>query len=308
MFFIPGSAHFKPSDMPRQTRTGKIGLTSAQRLDDRAVVLIGARLPIAPPGRKEKSRACDMKLVDTAHQAGHAARRKDQPVKPAVGGLPFAHVLGGVAVAGDLFGLAQDGGGDMRRGVTQSQNLEAGPHIGHLAQLGGVEIGDAKAASRLALGQTLRLQDMKGLAHGNMAAAELSGDVILPQTRARGDPARDYAFSKHTRNTLRQRFIKIRFCGGAARGHSGRLSLFWSFRHFTSFPRTSRQLRSNQSQFNKLSQFLISNSCFLSVFLELQARYEYLDDGLVEAFDSNFRVSSLELGELLTMKSLLSSF
>jgi hypothetical protein len=67
------------------------------------------------------------------------------------------------------------------------QHLQRRAHLGDLADLAQIEGRDAHAAARLADGEPLRLQPLKGLAHRDMAGAELDRDMILPQPRARLD-------------------------------------------------------------------------------------------------------------------------
>ena len=83
-----------------------------------------------------------------------------------------------------------------RRSAPTGEAFEAGAHLGHLAQFGHVEFGDAKAAPRFALCQSLCLQLAEGLAHWDMARAELGSDMVLPEARAGRNLARDDTVSK----------------------------------------------------------------------------------------------------------------
>nr|WP_276330422.1 hypothetical protein [Paracoccus versutus] len=88
-------------------------------------------------------------------------------------------------MARNLFCLLQKDARHIGRGVAQGKAFKARSHLGHLAQFGYVEFGDAKAAPRFALCQTLGLQLAEGLAHRDMAGAEL-GAIWSCRSRAPG--------------------------------------------------------------------------------------------------------------------------
>lgn len=69
--------------------------------------------------------------------------------------------------------------------VAQSQALECRTHLGDLSDLRQVKRGDPHASAWLTDGKTLCLETSEGLVDRYMARAELHGDMVLAQARAR---------------------------------------------------------------------------------------------------------------------------
>ncbi len=110
-------------------------------------------------------------------------------MKGAVGFLPRLRIAGPVAGAGCIFGLIENGLGQMRRGVAQRQNFKRGAHLGYFSDFFDAETGDANATARLADHEPLRLQAAERLPYRHMARTELFGNMVLAQLRSGLDRA-----------------------------------------------------------------------------------------------------------------------
>lgn len=181
---------------------GAVGLPGPQRRQNRLMVKIGARLPAAPPRRKEKARRGCLQFFYGLEQARHGARRQNNAVKLAVRNLPILNATGAVTLAGGIFRCGNDLARDIRRGMAKRQTLKAGTHLRNFLQFGQIELGHPAAPARQGLGQPLEFQQAKRFAHGNMADPKLGSDVILPESRARRDLSVNNAPRKDAGNAL----------------------------------------------------------------------------------------------------------
>ena len=94
-------------------------------------------------------------------------------MKAAVRLFPFAHIARGVAGPRRLIRRIQHRRGQVRGGMAQGQNLKRGAHGGDLLDLVQIKARHPDALARLADRQPLRLEPAEGLAHGDVAGAEL---------------------------------------------------------------------------------------------------------------------------------------
>lgn len=148
------------------------------------MVAIGGCLPFSPPSRKEEAGAGRVEIVDGPEQPGHPARCKDDAMKGPVGFFPSLRIAGPVAGAGGIFGLIENGLGQMRRGIAQRQHFKRGTHLGDFPDFLGAETGNTNPPARFADHEPLRLEASERLAYRHMARTELFGNMVLAQLRA----------------------------------------------------------------------------------------------------------------------------
>ncbi len=159
---------------------------------------------------KSVPRTCLMQAANFCKQPRHGAScgdrlvklavRSFQPVEP---GLPATVLYGG-------FGSGQMLECYARHGVTKRQRFERGTHLRNLQDIAGVEPGDADATARLDNHQPLGLEPLERLPHRDVTDAVCLGHLILQQTIAGLQSARDDLGGQVASNVSRQRPVIFR--------------------------------------------------------------------------------------------------
>jgi len=118
-------------------------------------------------------------------------------MEAAIGLFPRLDVAGAVGRPVGLLGLIENGLGQVRCSVAQSQHFKRGAHFGDFPDFLKTEARDTNASAGLAGDESLGLQTPERLTHGHMTRAEFLGNMILPKPGARLKRAADNAVCKH---------------------------------------------------------------------------------------------------------------
>ncbi|VIO69436.1 hypothetical protein CI41S_19300 [Bradyrhizobium ivorense] len=169
-------------DVARKQVAGLIKVARSQRLQNHAVILVGARAPAGTVCRGEhQSRICKLQSVETGEQSRHGTGCHQRVVKGAIGSLEILNGLGVICFIQCYLDLCQMGRRQLWRGVSQRDQFERRAHLGDLLHRVCIERCNPDATAGQTDDEVFSFELPKRLAHRDVARVEFTRDMVLSQ-------------------------------------------------------------------------------------------------------------------------------
>lgn len=120
-------------DVARKQVAGLIEVARSKRLQNHAVIMVGARAPAGTARHGEhQSRICKLQSLEAGEQSRHGTGRHQRVVKGAIGSLEILNGLGIVRFNQRYLDPCEMGRRQLWRGVSQRDHFERRAHLGDL--------------------------------------------------------------------------------------------------------------------------------------------------------------------------------